>query len=322
MIHRMNTAHRIEYIDDPASLAAMLGRLANVPVIALDLETIDWWKRDEERISILQLGFREESGITVAILDLLAPLDPEPLRAPLEWGMQVKAIHNASYDAVRLARHFGIHTSPVHDTMLASRRSGEKRNSLRDLSLRYLNLELEKAEQRSDWRRRPLTESQLRYAALDAVCTLLLYEQQVVAGLVGTYHLPPTIERPTPPAPPPALDADSNDLAVALCQIVAAFPDRYTPRQLATTVADQRSGMVGWILDRHAIPPLSPPGAPAEERRLREVEVRTMIEALCREGRLLLPDTGRLNPPTHPDDATHSGPSSIDDPDQPTRTSP
>jgi hypothetical protein len=298
MIHRMITAHRIEYIDHPASLAAMLERLSNVPVIALDLETIDWWKRTEERISIIQLGFREEAGITVAILDLLSPLDPEPLRAPLEWGLQVKAIHNASYDAVRLARHYGIQTSPVHDTMLAARRSGEKRNSLRDLSLRHLGLDLEKAEQRSDWRQRPLTESQLRYAALDAVCTLLLYEQQVAAGLVGTYHLPPSIERPAPLTLSSPLDVDASDLADALCQIIAAFPDRYTPLQLAITVVDQRSGMVGWILDRHAIPPLSPPGAPAEERRLREAELRTIIEALCREGRLVLHDTGRLNPPT------------------------
>lgn len=303
MIHRMITDHRIEYIDHPTSLAAMLGRLSNVPVIALDLETIDWWKRADERISILQLGFREETGITVAILDLLSPLDPEPLRAPLEWGMQVKAIHNASYDAVRLARHFGIHTSPVHDTMLAARRSGEKGNSLRDLSLRHLGVELEKAEQRSDWRRRPLTESQLRYAALDAVCTLLLYEQQVAAGLVGTYHLPSSIERPAQPTPPQTPDAPSDDLAVALCQIIATFPDRYTPLQLAITITDQRSGMVGWILDRHSIPPLCSPGASLEDRALREAEVQTVIESLCRQARLQLSTSGRLNlvaPPNLP----------------------
>ena len=42
-----------------------------------------------------------------------------------------KPIHNAAYDAVRLSHHFRIYASPIHDTMLAARRRGEKRYSLR-----------------------------------------------------------------------------------------------------------------------------------------------------------------------------------------------
>jgi hypothetical protein len=299
MIHGMKIDHRIEYIDHPQALDAILRRISNAPVIALDIETIDWWKRGEERISILQLGFREEKGITVAIVDLLCPLDPEQLRPALEWGLQVKAIHNAAFDAVRLDRHFGIRTSPIHDTMLASRRSGQKQNSLRDLSRHYFGIELEKAEQRSDWRRRPLTDSQLHYAALDAVCTLLLYEAQRTAGLVGTYHLRASEPRsqavsPSTVQPRTVHEQTSRALPEAIAQIVTNFPDRYTPLQLAVAVTSQRSGIVGWILDQHSIPPINLPESSSEEQTRCQAEVRSVIDTLCQEGRLELSESGRL----------------------------
>ena len=53
----------------------------------------------------------------------------------------------------------------------------------------HLGVQLDKSEQRGDWSRRPLGEEQLRYAALDATCTLLLYEHQVKRGLRGDYQL-------------------------------------------------------------------------------------------------------------------------------------
>jgi ribonuclease D len=53
----------------------------------------------------------------------------------------------------------------------------------------HLGVQLDKGEQRSDWSHRPLTIRQLRYAALDAVCTLLLYEDQTARGLSASYQV-------------------------------------------------------------------------------------------------------------------------------------
>ena len=47
--------------------------------------------------------------------------------------------------------------------------------SLKESSNRYLNIEVDKSEQKSDWSVKQLSENQLRYAALDPIYTKLLY---------------------------------------------------------------------------------------------------------------------------------------------------
>src|SRR5262245_22301070 len=112
--------HIVEYIRDSSSLTEMLKRIESAAVMALDIETINWWDRERERVSLLQLAFREADRTTVAVIDVLAGFDPEPLRQPLESSSTIKAIHNANYDAVRIARHYRIATAPIFDTMLAA----------------------------------------------------------------------------------------------------------------------------------------------------------------------------------------------------------
>ena len=73
--------------------------------------------------------------------------------------------------------------------MLAARRSGERRYSLRAQAAAHLGTALDKGEQQSDWSRRPLTPRQLHYAGMDAASTLLLYEHQLARGLTGEYRL-------------------------------------------------------------------------------------------------------------------------------------
>ena len=76
------TPYDIQLIDTDEALNQLAPRLSAASLLALDIETVNWWNRDEERISIIQIGFREESQITVAIFDTLAAAPPEPDRNP------------------------------------------------------------------------------------------------------------------------------------------------------------------------------------------------------------------------------------------------
>jgi hypothetical protein len=265
--------HTVEFISDKLALTAAIDRLAAAPVIALDIETIYWWDRESERVSLIQLAFRENDGICVIIIDALTDFDPESLRLPLELSAQIKAIHNAGFDAVKLSHHFSIATSPIHDTMLAARRGGERQCSLKAQVETHLGFQLDKTEQRGDWSRRPLIAEQLNYASLDAVCTLLLYEKQVARGLRGDYQLRPQsrvrIEKTqqslsladadpriaAPDAGAPELSqlaseiGDLNPCAFALLGVIAELGGRYSPEHLVASVRAERIGLAGWIID-------------------------------------------------------------------------
>ncbi|HEV2882328.1 MAG TPA: hypothetical protein VGX24_13690 [Pyrinomonadaceae bacterium] len=260
----------IRHIGSPQELASLVARLAPAPALALDIETVNWWDRQVERVSLIQLAFREGERLRVAVVDALADFPLSPLQSSLELSPAVKAIHNAAYDAVRLSRHFRIHTSPIHDTMLAARRNGEKRYSLQAQVQAHLGIQLDKSEQRGDWARRPLTLKQLRYAALDAACTLLLYENQIARGLSASYQLRETssstqtslplgdAEHPVPglveiPKVTGAKDTAAENLntpAVALLGVVTELNGRYSPERLAVSAGSERVGLAGWIIDQ------------------------------------------------------------------------
>ena len=268
----------IQFVRDQATLATLAARISAVPVFALDIETINWWDRDAERVALVQLAFREagreESQVQAVVIDALAGLNLDVLRMPLELSLQMKVIHNASYDAIRLARHFNIFTSPIYDTMLAARRGGEKKCSLQAQVAAHLGIELDKTEQRGDWGRRPLSREQLDYAAMDATCTLMLYERQIARGLRGDYEVPHRTSQPQArqSSLPLSSGNDAGELRIRVLEneqaevgptsieldaatlvllgIVTELSGRYSPEQLAASVGSERIGLAGWIVDR------------------------------------------------------------------------
>ncbi|HEY0098202.1 MAG TPA: hypothetical protein VGB76_04535 [Pyrinomonadaceae bacterium] len=294
----------LKLINSPQALISLVARVVAAPAVALDIETVNWWDRQVERVALIQLAYREGGRMRVGVVDALAGLDPEHLRPCLELSPVTKAIHNAAYDAVRLSRHFLIHTSPIHDTMLAARRSGEKRYSLRAQAETHLGLHLDKSEQRGDWSRRPLTIKQLRYAALDAACTLLLYENQIARGLSANYQLPSMstsaqtslplsdVERPAggfvempKVAALKAVAADGlNTPARALLGVVTELNGRYSPERLAVSAGAERVGLAGWIID----------GVLGREADLDEDTVRLGVAELIERGLISLNTAQRL----------------------------
>lgn len=295
--------YRVTYINDQARLAALADGLEAAVALALDIETAEWWDRRRERVSLVQLAYRREGELRVAVVDALAPLDPAALRRPLEQGTAIKAVHNAAYDAARLARHYEIKVSPVHDTMLAARRSGERRYSLKAQAETHLGMRLDKEEQRADWGLRPLGPRQIAYAAADAAATLLLYEHQAGRGLRGDYRprgetavgqgaLPLDAPAPGESQNPPEGEsrrrgpegAELSDAALALLGIVTELPSRYYPEQLAASVGGDRVGLAGWIIDQVL----------GREADVDESVAKEEIAGLCRLGLVRITPTRRL----------------------------
>jgi hypothetical protein len=266
--------YSIEIINNPAKLVKLVEHLTGVSVFALDIETVDWWNRHQERIALIQIAFRTVRGVKVSVIDALGNLDLETLRLPLESDSATKIIHNAVFDATRLFNNYKFKVAPIHDTMLAARRNREKKCSLQTQAATHLNLHLDKRAQRSDWSRRPLDIKQISYAAQDAYAALRLYELQVESSLDGLYRLkePSSIqgrlplsnspESVNPTTNPDVLNRQTNLLqatnastfdlstsSTAVLGIISELPTRYGPEQLSVSVGKDRVGLTGWIID-------------------------------------------------------------------------
>ena len=82
-----------------------------------------------------------------------------------------KIFHFARFDVAILYKYLGVTTSPVFCTKIASKltRTYTDRHGLKDLVREFLNIDVSKQQQSSDWAADKLTKAQLEYAASDVL---------------------------------------------------------------------------------------------------------------------------------------------------------
>lgn len=149
------------WIDNPAELTR---RYQHRPDrIGLDTEFIrerTYWPQ----LALVQMAIGEE----ILLIDPLVPGMPEALRPWLEDTAIIKVMHSASEDLVAFQHTCAAVPRPLFDTQIAAALAGVGGGmGYQKLVAQITGVALEKGEQRSDWMRRPLSESQLHYAAED-----------------------------------------------------------------------------------------------------------------------------------------------------------
>jgi len=155
-------------VADPAAVEALVRRLAAEPVLAVDTESNSFHVY-RERICLVQISTREDDFI----VDPIAT-DVAPLGAVLCDGRET-VLHGADYDVRCMKREWGWRLPRLFDTMAAARRLGRTGLGLSALVESHFGVKLSKANQRSDWGRRPLSREQIAYAALDTRFLLPLH---------------------------------------------------------------------------------------------------------------------------------------------------
>lgn len=166
---RRDAERPLVWVRTTAELEAAAAALATEPVVGLDVETT----LANRSLCLAQLAGRK----VTYLIDALEVPDLAPLGALLASRETIKVIHNASFERSVLGRH-GLSIEAVVDTREVSRRTrgAVGGHGLREVCARELGTALDKREQTGDWTRRPLTESQVHYAALDAEVLLRLYD--------------------------------------------------------------------------------------------------------------------------------------------------
>jgi ribonuclease D len=162
-----------EIVTTTDHMLTLVEELGAAPRYALDTEfhrERTYWPR----LALVQVAWCSgpDRSPRLALVDPLA-VDPEPLVKVLA-GAGTMVAHAASQDLEVLGRACHLLPSSLFDTQVAAGFLGYGSASLLSLVDRFLHLRLAKGDRLTDWSRRPLTASQVSYAAADVAHLLSL----------------------------------------------------------------------------------------------------------------------------------------------------
>lgn len=160
-------------ISDSPTLSAFCKNLAGVPYIAIDTEFVRE-RTYYAQLALIQIAYGDHAA---AIDPLAAGIDLTPVRELMLDESILKVFHAGTEDLELLMQTFEHLPAPIYDTQIAASLCGS------DAQIGYarlvddrLGITLDKASQRTNWARRPLSERQLEYALADVTHLCVLYE--------------------------------------------------------------------------------------------------------------------------------------------------
>jgi ribonuclease D len=163
-----------QYIEQAAQLQQVVDVCSSASVIAVDTE----FARTDTYYPIVGL-IQIYDGNQCYLIDPLAVTDLSPLKGLMSSPDTLKLFHACSEDIEVFQRCMGINPAPMFDTQIAAAALGTGFSmSYQRLVEHYLEITVPKEETRSDWLQRPLTTSQIKYAALDVIYLFEVYGHQ------------------------------------------------------------------------------------------------------------------------------------------------
>ncbi len=155
----------IKLIDSDEQLQETAEQLKQNKELALDLEF------DQNRFTygfnLCLIQIADENN-NCYIIDPFVIKNLQPIFGIIEDPAITKIIHHSNND-ILLLNKMGCNIRGVMDTDVAAKILNYERSSLATVLKEEFNTEIDKSQQSSNWNKRPLTEDQLRYAAIDVI---------------------------------------------------------------------------------------------------------------------------------------------------------
>lgn len=162
------------FINSLDDLAFLNKELLNRPYVAVDTEFRRTTK-DNMRLALLQVNDGEE----IYLIDSISIQEPKGQASFLFTNSVVKIFHSCKEDIEAIYAWTGEVMNNLFDTQLANAfLNGDFSIGYQGLVEEKLGIIIDKGETRSNWIRRPLTDSQLNYAVSDVEFLIELYLDQ------------------------------------------------------------------------------------------------------------------------------------------------
>ena len=160
-------------IEDTLSLASLCDRLSKSPHVSVDTEFIrekTYWSQ----LCLIQLADDSEAWVIDPLAD---GLDLTPLLDFMENPNVKKVFHSARQDLEIFYKLMNKLPTPIFDTQIAAMVCGFGDSVGYDkLVQKLLNKPIDKSSRFTDWARRPLSDSQIKYALADVTHLVKVYE--------------------------------------------------------------------------------------------------------------------------------------------------
>ncbi len=168
-----------KYLDNIEDLEKAIILIKQAEILGFDLETVGIINSFEaldpytSKIRLISIAIPNQPVFVIDLFKINSGL--EKLKSILE-GKQKKIAHNAKFELKHLL-HNGIKVKyPIFDTMIAHlltvaglpEYKDLRKQSLKSITKKYLNIELNKEEQTSDWSNEKLSSEQIYYSANDS----------------------------------------------------------------------------------------------------------------------------------------------------------
>jgi len=162
------------FIDSIDDLAFLNRELMEKPYLGVDTEFRRTTK-DNMRLALLQVNDGEE----IYLIDTILISNPKEHASFLFSNSVVKIFHSCKEDIEAVYAWTGQVMVNLFDTQLANAfLNGDYSIGYQGLVEEKLGIKIDKGETRSNWIRRPLTDSQLKYASSDVEFLINLYLDQ------------------------------------------------------------------------------------------------------------------------------------------------
>ncbi len=146
------------------------------PIVAIDSETMGLLPY-RDRLCVVQLSSGDGNAHLVQIAK--DQTEAPNLCKMLANPDQLKLFHFGRFDIAVMENRFGVRTTPVYCTKIASKliRTYTDRHGLKNLLQELLRVDISKQQQSSDWGAETLTKAQMDYAASDVLYLHRLKEE-------------------------------------------------------------------------------------------------------------------------------------------------
>ncbi len=164
----------IEYIYEHDQLISVDEELSINKVFAVDTE-FDWRTTYFPKISLIQIATKNK----IFLIDCLTVKPEKVLKKYFEDKEYLKIFHSVRSDTNVLSKCLKIFTKNVFDIQLAEKLiTNQEIKSYGKLVNKYYGIILQKTETNSNWLKRPLTQSQIKYAGDDVDYLIEIYNLQ------------------------------------------------------------------------------------------------------------------------------------------------